>query len=61
MPLQTLFRRGVPYHEYHSFRQEFAKHERNWCADQDALQINAKEYFPNCAILARVPAQKALE
>ena len=53
--------RGVPDYEYHSFRQELAKHEKNWCPDWDPLQIAAKEDLPGPAILAKVPAQKALE
>ena len=53
--------RDVPYYEYHSFRQELARHEKNWCPDWDPLQIAPKEDVPGPAILAKVPAQKALE
>ena len=59
--MQTLLRRGVPYYEYHSFRKALVKHENNWCSDWDTLRSAAKENFPGPAILARVPAEKALE
>ena len=57
----SMVSRGVPYYEYHSFCQELARHEKNWCPDWDPLQIAAEANVPGPTILAKVPAQKALE
>ena len=67
--LQTCFHRGWPYYEYHSFRKELAEHTNNWCADLDTLRRMAKEEWtqqlqnnePRATILARIPADTALE
>ena len=67
--LETCFQRGWPYYEYHSFRKELAKHADNWCSDLDTLHRMAKEEWNlqlqtnelRPAILARVPAETAME
>ena len=47
-------------YKYKDFRREFAKHNKNWCFDWKTLQKLAGE-SRGPTILARVPAEKALE
>ena len=49
-----------PRYKYEYFRREFAKHSKNWCFDWKTWQKLAGE-SRGSAILARVPAEKALE
>ena len=49
-----------PRYKYEDFRREFVKHEKNWCFDWDTLQKLAGESL-GPVVLARVPAEKALE
>ena len=62
--------RGRPCYEYYrSFRKELEKHADNWCTDLDTLRRLAKEEWDlqlqtnelRPAILARVPAETAME